>query len=327
MMKRLTHTLWSPEEYHYQAAFGFLPRLDGYLHEDITPRPCIIIAPGGGYRRCSPTEGECVALHFYEMGYQAFVCSYTANPLENTPLNRQPALDLARAVRYVRQNTPDFGVDGAHILLCGFSAGGHLAATVGVHADELDAMEQADISCRPDGLILCYPVIQIFSPEAHPHSGPNLLGPAPDEAALHWFRPQENVSSRTPPTFLWHTRTDNSVPFESSRLFAEACEAAGVPCKLVLFPEGKHGLALADGPRLIGKEAAYPLGQTACVLRQMEADGAGFAPELREKFLHFPEVALLRATEEGVHRGTYAEDVRTWPDLAHTWLNQKLAEQ
>ena len=125
-MKEQTILLWEDGEYQYEGAFGFVPNLHTYLHEDGKRRPCMLVAPGGGYRMVSPTEGEIVAKCFYEKGYQAFVLTYTTNFADIAPLKMQPLHDISRAVRLIRANADSYGVDMDKIYACGFSAAGHL---------------------------------------------------------------------------------------------------------------------------------------------------------------------------------------------------------
>lgn len=127
-MKKETYRIWREEEYSYPMAYGFLPKITAYLHEDGKARGGILVVPGGAYMAVSPTEGELVALKFYEMGYQTFVLTYTTNLLQMEPLKMQPLRDISRAVRYIRKKGEDFAIADGRIAVCGFSAGGHLSA-------------------------------------------------------------------------------------------------------------------------------------------------------------------------------------------------------
>ena len=321
-MKRETVRLWKPEEYQYPAAWGFLPRLDAYLHDDDAVRPAIIITPGGGYRRCSPQEGECVALRFYELGYQTFVCTYTNNTLQVNPLELQPAKDIARAVCHVRKNADALRVHPASIALCGFSAGAHAAATVGVHWKDLADSGEPYALCRPDALLLCYPVISLFSDIAHKGSGRNLLGEQPPVEKIHYMQLDKHVRPDCPPAFLWHTLTDRTVDPENSRIFAAACQAAGVPVELHLFSSGEHGISLADGSITVNDENMYTLEQTACVMNAIEKKLLKCEPELEQYYLSYPEAELLRTHGKSAGPAVVNEEVRTWVSLAHRWLSQ-----
>ena len=129
--------IWEDGEYSYPMAFGFVPNIMSYLHEDGEVRPCMLVVPGGGYCVVSPTEGEIVAKRFYEAGYQAFVLTYTTNILMSVPLKTQPMEDLSRAIRYIRKHAGEFCVDPGRVVVCGFSAGGHLCGSVCVHYNDI----------------------------------------------------------------------------------------------------------------------------------------------------------------------------------------------
>ena len=121
-MKQFHAKLWEPGEYRYEGAYGFEPEIYAYLHEDDRERPCMIVAPGGGYAALSPSESEVVAMDFFERGYQAFVCVYTVNPVGWVPLKMQALKDLSRAVRWVRSQAGEFHVNPSKVAICGFSA-------------------------------------------------------------------------------------------------------------------------------------------------------------------------------------------------------------
>ena len=202
-------------------------------------RGTILLCPGGAYEWLSPREGLPVAEAFEQAGWQAVVLEYTVDA--TAPLGTLPLREAAWAVRTVREN-PDFS--GGPVILCGFSAGGHLAASLGVHWK--DAVLFPDPRQRrlqrPDGLILCYPVITA-GPFSHKPSIDHLTGGETEQEA--YFSLENHVDRETPPTFLWHTASDESVPVENTLLFARALQSAGVPWELHVFPTGKHGLSLA----------------------------------------------------------------------------------
>jgi acetyl esterase/lipase len=222
-------------------------------------RPMVIVCPGGGYRSTSDREAEPIALRFLAHGCHAAVLRYSVQ----TPLPA-PILDLARAVLAVRQRARERFVDPDQIAVCGFSAGGHLAAALGVMWDkpELSAtLGVAPEAIRPNALILCYAVIDLETVRGHPPvydpaTGRRLpdtgivssaLGvPEPAPALLARYRLDEHVSPATPPTFIWHTAQDQVVPAANALRFAAALDANGVPYELHIFERGGHGLALAD---------------------------------------------------------------------------------
>jgi len=159
------------------------------FHEDEKVRPCILIAPGGGYSVVSPSEGEIVAKKFYEMGYHTAVVTYTTNLLQMIPLKLQPMQDLMRAIRYIRKHAEELHVDKDKIMLCGFSAGAHACGSVAVHWQEFENTETgeyASISAKPNAVILSYPVIT-SGDCAHRGSFTALLGADASEEELEYM--------------------------------------------------------------------------------------------------------------------------------------------
>lgn len=220
------------------------PALTPYLVDSEQPSPAVIVLPGGGYGHRAAHEGEPIALWLNTLGVSAFVLDYRIAPYQHpTPLS-----DAQRAIRYVRCHAEDFRVDPGRIGILGFSAGGHLAATAGTHydgglADAADPVERH--ACRPDVLILCYPVIS-FGEYRHHGSMVNLIGEQPDEELRRNLSNEFQVTADTPPTFLWHTAEDGAVPVENSLMFASALSRHGVPFDLHVYERGHHGLGLAE---------------------------------------------------------------------------------
>ena len=214
------------------------------------PRGAIIVCPGGGYRWLAPHEGEPVARWLNGLGIAAFVLEYRVAPHRH-PV---PLGDGQRAVQLVRHRAAEWGLDPAQIGMLGFSAGGHLTASVGTFPDAADpasADPVAHQSSRPNFLIPCYAVIS-FGDQRHLGSTDNLLGPdatAEQRAAISL---ELRVDATTPPTFLWHTADDQSVPVEHSLLFASALARHGVPFALHIYPHGRHGLGLAEDDPIVG---------------------------------------------------------------------------
>ncbi|MGC9347309.1 MAG: alpha/beta hydrolase [Anaerolineae bacterium] len=237
--------LWEGRPPASSPADDFRPWLELYLLPGETTRGAVLVCPGGGYVDRAPHEAAPIAEVFNAAGMHAFVLQYRVAP------HRHPAplLDASRAMRIVRANAEDWHVDPSRIAVCGFSAGGHLTASLGVHFDlpDLEIGDALDgVSCRPDALVLAYPVI---SSASHVHRGSfeNLLGPAPGPDLLSLMSLELQVSDETPPAFLWHTAEDTAVPVENSLRFAEALHAHGVPFELHVYPKGEHGLGLAEG--------------------------------------------------------------------------------
>ena len=222
------------------AADDFRPYLELYSAAVDKPAGAVIIFPGGGYSHRADHEGQPVAEFFNRKGIHAVVVHYRVAPAKHPA----PLLDAARAVRIVRSNAEKWHILADKIAVCGFSAGGHLAASIGVLHHEANAIEDnlLSISARPDGLILCYPVIS-SGEFAHTGSFDYLVGA--DALLREQLSLEKCVTGDTPPTFLWHTADDASVPVENSFLFSQALRRYQVPFSLHVFPHGHHGLGLA----------------------------------------------------------------------------------
>ena len=220
---------------------------DSYPEVDIASRPLVLICPGGAYAYTSPREGEAFAMQFLAMGCHAAILKYSCAPaVYPTALT-----ELAAAMKLIRENAAEWHVD--RIIVLGCSAGGHLAASLGVFWQESFLAEAVGLSgtegemLRPDGLILCYPVIT-SGEFAHRGSMDNLLGAdrCHDEKWLEKMSLEKHVTEKTPKTFLWHTYTDGAVPVENSLLFIAALRRAGVNAEFHMYPVGGHGLGLAN---------------------------------------------------------------------------------
>lgn len=200
----------------------------------------VVICPGGGYEYISPRENEPVARAFAQAGWQGFVLSYS---IENAPLGTTPLREISWAVRTAREEAARMGMRKTTLAVCGFSAGGHLAASLGVHWDDAEVFPDPDVRERhkPDALILCYPVITAGK-YCHAVSIQQLAG---EGAGVDYFSLEKHVDGKTPPTFLWHTAADKTVPVQNSLLFAQALIGSGVPVEMHIYPFGVHGLSLA----------------------------------------------------------------------------------
>ena len=225
---------------------GFMPTLKAYIIDDASKYPerrkipAVLVCPGGGYALCSIREGEPIALQYMAAGYCAFVLDYCVAPANCYP---ESLKDISAAMQLIREHADEWGIDKDKIAVIGFSAGGHLAASLATMWDE-EPIKTKDGSNRPNAVILSYPVISSKKGVAHEASFDNLCR---DDAKLREYVSLENrVNDKTPPCFLWHTFTDASVPVENSLLFAMALKKAGVSCEMHIFPEGRHGLSLAN---------------------------------------------------------------------------------
>lgn len=207
----------------------------------------VIICPGGGYGILSLVqEGVKVAEKLNEIGVAAFVLKYRLpSDLIMVDKTMGPLQDALQAMYLVRKNASLWGINPAKIGIMGFSAGGHLAASVSVHYNDLKVQNQEQISLRPDFSILIYPVIS-FGTVTHAGSVKNLLGENPTAAQRSYFSSQNYVNGQTPPAFLVHANNDASVPVKNSILYNEALTKFKVPAEMHIYPAGGHGFGLQN---------------------------------------------------------------------------------
>jgi len=209
----------------------------------------VVVCPGGGYGGLADDhEGVQIARWLNSIGVTALQLRYRHAPRYGHPA---PLADAQRALRWTRANAAELGIDAQRIGIWGFSAGGHLASSAGTRFDAGDAKASDPIeraNCRPDFLILSYPVITFHEPHAHLGSRYNLIGKDAVPETVAEFSNESQVTASTPPTFLFHTDADAAVPPENSVLFYMALRRAGVPAELHIYERGSHGvgLALAD---------------------------------------------------------------------------------
>lgn len=210
----------------------------------------VIICPGGGYRILAyEWEGTDIAKWFNAKGVTAFVLKYRLPDAASVVNSYEvPLQDAQRAIRLVRSQAEEWGIDSNKIGIMGFSAGGHLASTAGTHFNDPNTFagdEIDDLSARPDFMILGYPVISMREGITHQGSKTSLLGDVPSEEMVSRFSNEKRVTELTPPTFLFHSGDDGAVPVANSLLFYEALIAHGVPTEMHIYPYGGHGYALA----------------------------------------------------------------------------------
>ena len=220
------------------------PVMEYYPAENKKTNATVVIFPGGGYWMRAEHEGKGYAEYLNSIGMDAFVVQYRCRR-QHFPL---PLLDARRGVRYVRAHAAEFGIDPEKVAVMGSSAGGHLAAMASTYyapiefegADEIDAE-----SFKPNATILCYPVINI-SNLAITHIGTvqNLL--AEQLSLAKDLDPSRIVTKETPPAFIWHTSNDGGVNVINSYRYAEALRQNGISAEMHIFPEGPHGLGLAE---------------------------------------------------------------------------------
>ena len=218
-----------------------IPVLKYYPAKEKRGTGTVIIFAGGAYMRRSVHEGEGYALFLNEAGLDAFVLEYRVSPYRHPA----PLMDARRAVRYVRANAERFGINPDRIAVMGSSAGGHLAAHVSVFRGEIDDEPRdsfISVNPVPNGQILCYPVTDIKS---HRGSYNYLLGDGIEKSET--VNPIALADESAPPAFIWHTETDGAVNVSSTLLFASRLHELGVRTELHMYPDGGHGLGLAEG--------------------------------------------------------------------------------
>ena len=226
-----------------------VPTLTPYLPEATTTTgAAMVVCPGGSYFNLAPHEGNDYALWLNQHGVTCFVLKYRLG----SHGYRHPAMlnDAARAVRWVRAHAEDYKIDSKRVGIIGSSAGGHLASTLLTHFDagdtnSADAVERQ--SSRPDLGILCYPVISMGE-FMHAGSKANLLGKDPSPELVKLLSNELQVTSNTPPCFLWTMYGDKVVPVENTLMFAAALQKNQVPFALHVYDQGWHGMGLIDKP-------------------------------------------------------------------------------
>jgi acetyl esterase/lipase len=265
-MQNLTIKIWDDTSYTGINPEEFQPTLTAYILDNTAEvnaerrRTSVLICPGGGYHFTSDREAEPIAMRFLSAGFNAFVLRYRVAPSRHP----KPLLDVSRAMWIIRENAENWHVDPDRVAVCGFSAGGHLAASLGVFWNAPYIREAISMPAginKPNALILAYPVIT-SGESAHRGSFQNLLGEDASEKQLEEMSLERHVGKQTPPAFLWHTFNDLTVPVENSLLFAQALRQHDVSFELHIFPDGPHGLSLCDeetggkNPALINPHAA-----------------------------------------------------------------------
>lgn len=217
---------------------------DKYDHpgEKRPKRPMVLICPGGGYSFLSEREAEPVALKYLQRGYQVGVVYYSIAPYAYP----QAFLDLAGAICHVRRHADEYHIDPHKIAVCGFSAGGHLAASLCTmwHEDFLAQTMGVDAALlKPDMGLLCYPVI---SSGLYAHAGSFDVLAGSDTKLREFLSLENHVSENTPPTYLWHTAPDTTVPVMNSLLYAEKLSKYGVTFEMHVYPRCNHGMSIAE---------------------------------------------------------------------------------
>ncbi|WP_199186868.1 alpha/beta hydrolase [Blastopirellula marina] len=235
-----------------------IPTLTTYLPASEINTGCgIVVCPGGGYGHLAiGHEGVEIAEFWNKLGVAAFILEYRHSGRGYK--HPAPLQDAQRALRTVRARAEEYNLDPSHIGVMGFSAGGHLASSLGTHFDKgnPDANDPIEkVSCRPDFMILCYPVIAFDKPYTHKGSQHKLLGKDAPAELVESMSSERQVTSDTPPTFLFHTTEDTGVPPQNSAVMYLALKEKGVPAEMHIFQKGRHGIGLG---RDVPGSSAWP---------------------------------------------------------------------
>lgn len=219
-----------------------IPTITHYSPVEKQSDAAVVIFPGGGYHHRAKHEGEGYAEFLNAFGLNAFVVDYRVAPARFP----DPLLDARRAVRFVRANAKQLGIDPDKVAVMGSSAGGHLAALVSTYCEGIEgegADEIDNFDALPNAQVLCYPVVSSDEALGHLNSYRNLLGDRYEERAA--VDPELLVTAATPRAFLWHATPDAVVNVTNSYRYATALREAGVPCEVHTFPVGTHGMGVA----------------------------------------------------------------------------------
>ena len=214
---------------------------------DDIKRPCVIIYPGGGYFiLASGHEGVDVAKFFNSIGVNAMVVKYRI-PNDKAQVDKSiaPLQDAQQAMLLARTNAADWGIDANKIGILGFSAGGHLAASLSSHYADIKIDNPLNISLRPNFQILIYPVITM-NDFGHAGSKENLIGKNPTDAQVQYYSNELNVNDQTPPAFIVHAKNDDAVPVQNAYEYDKALKANKVASTLYLFEKGGHGFGMIN---------------------------------------------------------------------------------
>lgn len=208
------------------------------------PRPCMLILPGGAYYFLAEREAEPAAKAFLAEGFNCFVLYYSLGEKAEFP---RPLQDVSLAIAHIKRHAAEYNVDPERIFVCGFSAGGHLAASTGVFWNDKEAafegMEPGEN--KPAGMVLCYGVLSLCE-HTHIESCRYVTGrEEPTEAQCARWSPDKHIGKDTVPAFLWHTQRDVTVDVRCSLSMANALILGGVPSEIHIYPEGPHGLSVA----------------------------------------------------------------------------------
>ncbi len=209
------------------------------------PLSAVIVCPGGGYAVHAEHEGVPIALWLNSLGIAAYILNYRLTAANPHPA---PLDDALGAIRFLKGNAAALGLEPDKVGILGFSAGGHLTASAAVHG-----AKAADPLCRPDLAVLVYPVISMQLGVTHLGSRENLLGKNPSPELVELMSCEKQVTTATPPCFLFHTADDEAVPVQNSLAMAAALAENRVPFELLVLQTGHHGVGLATGDPVLSQ--------------------------------------------------------------------------
>ncbi len=233
--------------------------IDAYIADKIEhfTRKAILIIPGGGYGFvCSEREGEPIAQAFLPYGFNAFVLHYSVAREKTFP---SQLIQASKAIKHIKDNAGEYGIDKEEVYAVGFSAGGHLCASLGTMWHKKEIYDEVDMPYgynKPKGVMLIYPVISGVSEYSHKGSFQNLLGTDnPTKEQLKEASIELNVSTDSSPAYIVHTANDGCVPVENSLLLAAAYCKNELPFEMHILPKGNHGFALGNKITWTGDDA------------------------------------------------------------------------
>ncbi|MEA5081362.1 MAG: alpha/beta hydrolase [Dysgonamonadaceae bacterium] len=237
------------EEHTQDPTFGLLvrrvtnPSFTAFIPDNNNFKSAVIICPGGGYHtQLMDREGFNVAKEFNKLGIAAFVLKYRLpNDILTDEKPFAPLKDAQQTIYLIRKNAKQWGIDPDKIGIMGFSAGGHLAASLGVHYDSILIENNQKINLRPDFMILINPVISFSDSIGHSGSRDNLLGQSPNMEKVTFFSNELHVNKDSPKSFLIHTNDDSVVDVKNSLNFYEQLKVNNVPVELHIYSRGNHG--------------------------------------------------------------------------------------
>ena len=222
-----------------------IPSLTRYLIKDSATHTAVLVIPGGSYSALATGhEGEAIAKAFNKIGVDAFVLRYRL-PSDSIMIDKTigPLQDAQSALLMIRKNAKRWNINPAKVGVIGFSAGGHLASTLGTHFNKSVIKNYDEISLRPDFMALVYPVIT-FGKFTHLESRENLIGKDPPQQLIDLYSNEKQVTAATPPTFLVHAEDDNAVPVQNTLMFYDALLQNKVKAEMHIYPGGGHGFGL-----------------------------------------------------------------------------------